>query len=140
MLSFYNYSKSLTAADMFMTEFALNKIRRTFGRFFETYDVLLTPTLTQLPGPLGKYSKMRTDVDYVGFMRLCDETKAFTSPANVTGQPAISLPLGQSKSSLPIGVQFTGRFGEEGALIRLAGSLERSMPWSGRLPAVHVSR
>ncbi len=140
MLSYYNYSKSLTAADMFMTEFALNKIRRTFGKFFENFDMLLTPTLTQLPGPLGRYSKMRTDLDYVGFMRLCDETKAFTSPANVTGQPAISLPLGQSKSGLPIGAQFMGRFGEEGALIRVASTLERSMPWSDRLPPVHVSR
>lgn len=140
MLSFYRYSKGLTAADMFMTEFALNKFRRTFGKFFEQYDMLLTPTLIKLPEPLGKYSKMRTDVDYVGFMRLCDETKVFTSAANVTGQPAITLPLGHSQSGLPIGVQFMARFGEEGALIRLASSLERGMPWRDRIPPVNASR
>jgi amidase len=140
MLSYYKYSKGLAAADMFMTEFVLNKVRRNFGKFFETYDMLLTPTLTKLPEPLGKYSKMRTDVDYVGFMRLCDETKGFCSAANVTGQPAISLPLGHSRSGLPIGVQFIARFGEEGALIRLASSLEREMPWRDRIPSVHVSR
>ena len=139
LLSYYNYSKSLTAADMFMTEFALNKIRRTFGQFFRSYDLLLTPTLMKLPEPLGKYSKMRTDVDFVGFMRLCDETKAFCNASNVTGQPAISLPLGQSKSGLPIGVQFMSRFGEESVLIRPASFLERAMPWSGRIPPVHVS-
>jgi amidase len=139
MLSFYNYSKGLTAADMFMTEFVLNKFRRTFGKFFEQYDLLLTPTLIKLPEPLGKYSKMRTDLDYVGFMRLCDETKVFTSAANVTGQPAITLPLGQSQSGLPIGVQFIARFGEESTLIRLASSLEQAMPWSDRIPPVHAS-
>jgi len=140
MLSYYNYSKGLTAADMFMTEFALNKFRRTFGQFFEGYDMLLTPTLTKLPEPLGKYSKTRTDVDYVGFMRLCDETKAFCSASNVTGQPSITLPLGHSQSGLPIGVQFMARFGQESALIRLSSSLEHEMPWRDRIPPVHASR
>ena len=140
MLSYYKYSKSLTAPDMFMTELALNKFRRTFGQFFEKYDMLLTPTLTKLPEQLGKYSKMRTDVDFVGFMRLCDDTKGFCSAANVTGQPAISLPLGQSQSGLPIGVQFMNRFGDESALIRLASWLEQEMPWRDRIPPVHASR
>jgi amidase len=139
MWSFYEYSKSLTGANLLMTNFVLNKIQRIFGKFFEQYDMLLTPTLMKLPEPLGKYSKMRTDLDYVGFMRLCDETKVFTSPANVTGQPAITLPLGQSKSNLPIGVQFIARFGEEDKLIRLASSLEQKMPWRERIPPVHVS-
>ena len=82
---------------------------------------------------------MRTDLDYVGFMRLCDGTKVFTSAANVTGQPAITLPLGHSQSGLPIGVQFMARFGEEGTLIRLASYLEQEMPWLDRIPPVHAS-
>jgi amidase len=139
-LSFYKYSKGLTGTDMMMTEFVLNKFRRTFGKFFEQHDMLLTPTLTKLPEPLGKYTKMRTDVDYVGYMRLCDETRVHTTAANVTGQPAITLPLGHSQSGLPIGVQFTARFGEEGALIRLASSLEQEMLWRDRIPPVHTSR
>jgi len=140
MLSFYNYSKGLTAADMFMTEFAFNKFRRTFGKFFEQYDMLLTPTLVKLPEPIGKYTKMRRDIDYVAYMRLQDEVRIHPPAANVTGQPAISLPLGQSQSGLPIGVHFMGRFGEESALIRLASSLEKEMPWNDRVPPVHVGR
>jgi amidase len=140
ILSYYDYSKGITAGDTFMIELNLNKFRRTFGKFFEKYDVMLTPTLTKLPEPLGKYSKMRADVDYVGYFRLCDATKAFSSAANVTGQPAISLPLGMSKSGLPIGIQFMGRFGEEGSLIRLASWLEQEMPWRDRIPPVHASR
>lgn len=140
IMSYYDYSKHLAAGDAFMAEMVLNKFRRNFGKFFEKYDLLITPTLTKLPEPIGRYSKMRTDLDYIGFMRLCDETKGFSAAANVTGQPAITLPLGQSKSGLPIGVQFVSRFGEESDLIRLASWLEREMPWADRVPAVHVSR
>jgi len=140
ILSYYNYSKGLPAARTFMTEMTLNKVRRTFGSFFETHDLLITPTLAKLPDPIGSYSKMRTDIDYVEFMRLCDETKGFCNAANVTGQPAISLPLGQSKSGLPVGVQFIARFGEEATLIRLASYLEQAMPWRDRIPPVHVGR
>jgi len=140
LMSYYDYAKGLGAADTFMVEMILNKFRRTFGRFFETYDLLVTPTLTKLPEPIGTYSKMRTDIDYVGFMRLCDETAGFCRAANVTGQPAISLPLGQSSSGLPIGVQFIGRFGDEATLIRLASYLEQAMPWRERVPPIHASR
>jgi amidase len=140
ILSYYNYSKNLTAGDTFMAEMVLNKFRRNFGKFFEKYDILITPTLMKLPEPIGKYSKMRTDVDYVGYMRLCDETKGFCSASNITGQPAISLPLGQSKSGLPIGVQIISGFGEEGTLVRLASWLEKEMPWSDRIPPVHAGR
>lgn len=140
MLSFYEYSKGLKGADMMMTEFVLNKFRRIYGKFFERYDVLLTPTLTKLPEPLGTYTKMQKDIDYISYMRHCDETRIHTTAANVTGQPAITLPLGHSKSGLPIGIQFTARFGEESTLIRLASSLEQKMPWKDRIPPVHASR
>ncbi|MCW4035442.1 MAG: amidase [Candidatus Bathyarchaeota archaeon] len=139
-LSFYKYSKGLTGADMMMTEFVLNGIRRMFGNFFEQYDLLITPTLKKLPEPLGKYSKTRTDVDYIGYMRLCDETRVHTTVPNVTGQPAITLPLGHSKSGLPIGVQLIARFGEEDTLIRVSSMLEKQMPWIDRIPPVHASR
>jgi len=139
MWSFYEYSQGLTTADMFLAEFVLNKFRRIFGNFFQQYDLLLTPTLNQLPEPHGKYSKMRTDLDYESYMGLCEETKVHTSAANVTGQPAITLPLGQSRSGLPIGIQFMARFGEEETLIRLASWLEKEMPWQDHIPPVHVS-
>lgn len=139
-LSFYEYSKGLTGADMMMADFVLNKFRRNFGKFFEQYDMLITPTLTKLPEPLGKYTKMRTDIDYLGYMRLCDETRVHTTAANVTGQPALTLPLGNSQSDLPIGIQFMARFGQESALIRLASLLEKEMPWYDRLPPIHASK
>ena len=54
----------------------------------------------------------------------------------MTGQPAISLPLAWSKSGLPIGVQFVGRFGEEHLLLQLAAQIERTEPWSKKRPSV----
>ena len=60
----------------------------------------------------------------------------FTPPFNVTGQPAISLPLHGNEVGLPIGVQFVGRFGDEETLFSLAGQLERAAPWAGRRPVV----
>ena len=139
VLSYCEFSKGLAPMETFAAELSLNKFRRGFGTFFEKYDLLVTPTLTQLPGPIGSYSKMRTDIDFVGFMRLCDDTKGFCAAANVTGQPAISLPLGQSKSGLPIGVRFMARFGREDILIRLVSFLEQALPWGDRKPPVHVS-
>ncbi len=59
---------------------------------------------------------------------------------NVTGTPSVSLPLGQSESGLPVGVQIAAPFGDEAALIRIAAAFEEAMPWKDRIPPVHVSR
>ena len=59
---------------------------------------------------------------------------------NVTGTSSVSLPLIQSESGLPIEVQFAAPFGDEAALIRIAAAFEEAMPWSDRIPPVHVSR
>ena len=140
-MAYYRAAKRMTAADWNLADRIFNKIRRAFGRFFQKYDVLLTPTLAQPPQPLGKYAVDRVGLDSIEtHLRLNSRFDMYLPLFNITGQPAISLPLGQTNSRLPIGAQFVGRFGEEAVLIRLAGAFERTMPWRDRIPPVHVSR
>jgi len=139
-LSCYRYAQKLTSTDLMEAEDVLNRLRRSFGQFFEKYDVLITPTLAQPAEPLGKYALTRTDIDFIGYFRLCDEMNMHIPLFNVTGQPAITLPIGQSKNDLPIGVQSVARFGREDVLIRLASAFEQIMPWHTRIPPVHVSK
>ena len=139
-LAYYQSAKGLGAKDVAMSEGVLNRLRRNFGQFFQDYDVMLTPTLAQLPGPLGKFALTRTDLDFPSYFKLGDELAVHSAPFNITGQPAISLPLYMSKSNVPIGIQFAARFGREDVLIKLASAFEKAMPWSDRLPPVHVGR
>jgi amidase len=93
------------------------------------WDVLVTPTLPEPPPPLGELGGP-TGARLV----------AYTLPWNLSGQPAISLPLHQDHSGLPIGVQFIAGQGREDLLLRLAAQLEQALPWHDRLPPIHASR
>ncbi|MEM7533984.1 MAG: amidase family protein, partial [Chloroflexota bacterium] len=137
-LSYYEYAQTLTPTDFVKASGVLNQVNRNTGHFFENYDVLLTPTLGLLPQDIGRYSQNQ-HMNFNEFFRHCDESMAFLPLFNMTGQPAISLPLGMSKSGLPIGVQFAARFGDEATLIQLAVQLEEAMPWVGRLPPVYAT-
>ena len=94
------------------------------------WDCLLTPTVALTPPPLDTFLAVTErvaaeDLDFV----------PFTYPFNITGQPAISLPLGWSAEGLPIGMQLVGRPYGEARIIALAAQIERAFPWAGRYPA-----
>ncbi len=96
-------------------------------------DVLLTPMLPQPPFPLGQLSP---DVEPGALMTRLSGLTSFTMPFNVTGQPAISLPMHWDADGLPIGVQLVGAFGREDVVLRLAAQLESARPWAARRPPV----
>jgi amidase len=104
--------------------------------FHERYDVWLTPTLGAPPVVLGWLAQPPDDP--LRAYRRDAEFCAFTPVANMTGQPAISLPLFWNAEGLPIGVQCTAAFGAEEALLDLAGQLERARPWAGLRPPIRV--
>lgn len=105
---------------------------RQVAQFFQTWDVLITPTLTMQPPRIGELSMMAEDM--AGVSERIGALVGFTSLYNITGQPAMSVPLSWSEAGLPVGVQFVGRFGDEAGLIRLASQLEQARPWAQRRP------
>lgn len=96
------------------------------------FDILVTPVLN---GPPPRLGWMTDPIE--GLQRVTDLMQ-YTAQFNVTGQPAISLPLWWTESGLPVGVQFVAPFGREDLLVRLASELEAASPWADRLPAVHA--
>jgi amidase len=102
------------------------------ARFFTRYDIWLTPTLAEPPVPLGTFDSPPEDPLW-SFQRAM-EFVPFTPICNVTGQPAMSVPLYWTPEGLPVGTHFTARYGDEATLFRLAAQLEAARPWSGRRP------
>ena len=123
----------LTAADYVRATQAAHRLGRQMAAFHAGWDVLLTPGLASLPVRLGWLDMMLEDVDE--YWRRVFAFSPFTVWFNLTGQPAMMLPLGVS-GPLPVAVQLVGRFGDEGTLFRLAGQLERARPWRERRPAL----
>lgn len=132
----------------------LQSVSREIGRFFETYDVLLTPVLSQPPvkiGALQPSASEQTQLKLIGrtgatwvleamnvIRPLAAQTFEFvpwTPVFNVSGQPAMSVPLCWNREGLPIGMHFVGKWGEEATLFRLAGQLEKEKPWFDKVPA-----
>ncbi len=112
----------------------LQACSRVIGRFFERYDVWLTPTLGSPPVPLGTFRYEGGDPFAV--RRRMAAFTPFTYIANATGQPAMSVPTWWTAEGLPLGTQWIGRFGEEATLYRLAAQLEQARPWAGRRPPI----
>ena len=102
----------------------MQQLSATAFEWFDEYDVLVTPTTAGPAMQLGDYL-----TNYVSGLG-----SAFTRPINVTGQPAISLPLGWPADGLPRGVQIVAAYGREDLLIRVAAELETAAPWADRRP------
>ena len=118
------------AADYAAAVLATQRAARDLGRFFERYDVLLTPTLANPPLPLGAIDMQGEDWD-IYLEQLLDEIP-FTPLFNATGGPAASVPLGRDADGMPVGVQIGAALGAEGTLLRLAREMERAAPWHDR--------
>ncbi len=128
---------------------------RMMGRFQETYDIYLTPTLAYPPVKIGeldprpielallkiintlRLGRLLLATGAIDKMALDNLSKTpFTQLANFTGQPAMSVPLYWSSDEMPCGLHFMGRYGDEATLLRLAAQLEKAQPWFNKRPAV----
>lgn len=140
------------AEDLAWALSVFDKTTRKVGALHEKYDVLLTPTLAKLPLKnetlkLAWYENWLLHclnatgtVELIHLMgmrgiRKNNEFSPYTALFNLTGQPAMSIPLYWNRQNLPVGVQFAGRYGDETVLFQLARQLEKARPWQHRLPS-----
>jgi amidase len=136
-LAMFHQGSALKAIDLIAAAEIRNQVTRAVGRFFTRYDVMLTPTLPDLPMPLGRLHAGVNDLDGLSWVARVLDSAPFSSLANMSGTPAISLPLGQDPVTvLPIGMQFGASFGKEDVLLRLAAELEQAAPWAERHPPI----
>jgi amidase len=124
----------ISGADYVRATQTAHRLGRQMAAFHTHYDVLLTPALAMLPPKLGWIDMMLDDVEE--YWRRVFAFSPFTVWFNITGQPAMVLPLGQTDDGFPLSVQLVTRYGDEATLFRLASQLEAARPWFDRKPAL----
>jgi len=128
-------ARRLTAVDYAAAEVAGWAFRRTLQQWWaDGWDLLLTPTVAEPPLPLTEFEN--NPEHPTAPMRRAGQFAAFTPPFNMSGQPAISLPLHRNAEGLPIGVQLAAAYGREDILIRVAAQLEAAHPWLSERPLI----
>jgi amidase len=131
--AFWEIGDQVTAAKYLRSIEVLQRYARKVAGFFTSYDLFLTPTVSAPPLPLGKM--VSTNDDPFRALEVSGRTVAYSGViANLTGNPAMSVPLYWNDDGLPVGMHFLGRFSDEATLFRLAGQLEAALPWSQRQP------
>jgi amidase len=129
-------TEASTALDVLAALDAQHRVTRTIGIFFTEYDLLVTPTLGQLPVRNGTLDYGNPRYSLRSWLRRIFDYGPFTAPFNISGNPAISLPLGESREGLPIGVQLVAAQGREDLLLQVAAQLEQALPWKDRQPPI----
>ena len=127
-------AKTRSAADYAEATLYIHQMGRRFAAYHERYDVHLSPTLALPPVRLRVLDTMTNDIG--AYLAASAEYVPSVGVYNMTGQPSMSMPLHWNAEGLPVGVMFSGRFGDEATLFRLAGQLEAAHPWWDRRPSL----
>jgi len=125
--------RKLSAIDILKAVYDMHAVTREFARFFQKYDIWLSPTLGHPP---PKHGHLFADENAERFFDRLMCFIPFTPIFNATGNPAITLPLHWSADGLPVGIHFGGAYGSESLLLRLAAQIEEAEPWNHKRPAV----
>jgi amidase len=124
--------QDVRAPELFFAEGYLQAVTRAALVTLNAYDAVLTPTLAMPPRPVGWFD----EVDPAQNFERQKLFTPFTALYNVSGQPAVNVPLHWSDDGLPIGVMLAGRMGDEATLISLSAQLEQARPWKDRHPPI----
>jgi amidase len=126
--------RAVTGPQLLAALDGMHAATRRLVAWWDRFDLLLTPTIPELPPHLGEFEA--TPENPFGGLIRSTPFATFTAPFNVSGQPAISLPLHQSAEGLPVGMQLVAAPAREDLLIRVAAQLEAAAPWAERRPTV----
>lgn len=130
--SIYEKGKTTLGIDFQKSIKHMHELSLAIAAMMGPYDVILTPT-TAAPAPeLGLLTS--TKLPEGDYWHLRTQMNGFTSVFNLTGNPAMSVPLYMTESGLPIGTQFAAKYADEATLFRLAAQLEEALPWATRRP------
>ena len=134
------HARTVSGADYLAGVEHVHGVGRRVAQWYEAagVDVLLTPTLAEPPAEIGRFRADRDDItDFLEYrLQRVLPYSPFAPLANATGQPSMSVPTHWTADGLPVGTQFTARFGQEDRLLRLAAQLEQVVPWFHRRPSV----
>ena len=152
-ISMARMGRKVSAPELVVAQDGWHRVRLSMGQYFQRFDMLLTPTLIGPPSahgvlpPSPEEEFLLNVVNRLPVARMLYRSgqlekamlpvlsqMAFTAMGNVTGLPAMSVPLYWTADGLPLGMQFTGRMGDETTLFQVAGQLERAQPWFDRRP------
>ncbi len=132
--------REVSALELEAAAASVNSVSRRWGAFLEEHHLFVCPTTPAGPTPSG--TPAQDDERFATATEWIDAVFApspFTALSNLSGQPSISLPLGESPDGMPIGVMLTAQTLREDLLLAVAAELERTMPWAGRHPAIHAA-
>ncbi|MDX6621578.1 MAG: aspartyl-tRNA(Asn)/glutamyl-tRNA(Gln) amidotransferase subunit [Gaiellales bacterium] len=120
--------RGLSAEEYVAARNQAHEIATAWGAFHGRYDLLLTPTMECVAFPLAEWAPLELGGDPIG--EFYDDYCHFCYPFNLTGQPAISLPMAPGSGDLPLGLQIVGRRFEDDLVLRAAAAWERAQPWA----------
>lgn len=127
------YAKKMTATDYAQAVYLSMLFRRALQQWWaDGWDLLVTPTTSQLPLPIGTIKNMPENP--MEALRIAGDWIPLTPPFNTSGQPAINVPLQWTKDGIPVGVQIVAAYGREDLLIQVASQLEIAQPWAHHTP------
>ncbi len=126
-------ARQYTADQTYTARTAFDQGARSVDIFLQNYDLILSP-VTAGPAPL--LGTMALDQPYEDYARLAMAASPYTAIFNMTGHPAMAVPLHWSAQGMPFGAQFAGRYGDEATLLALAAQLEQAAPWKDRRPVL----
>jgi amidase len=131
--------RELSALELEAAQAVVNSTSRRWGRFLDDYDLFLCPTAPTAAPPSGVPDQDSDEIATAGdWLEAVFGLIPFTPLANLTGQPAISLPLGHGADGMPVGVMLTAQTLREDLLLAVAAALEEALPWRDRRPLVYT--